>query len=133
VLTATTYVARPPDACWRAFTDPAVLAAWVPGLRRVRVIATGPDARPIEIQFEFSASLIYTLVYSYDPAAREVRWEPRAGKRDAVRGLARFDPFDEGTRITYSVEHGDGRSPAERTSPQDILDAFARWMQDARR
>jgi hypothetical protein len=114
------------------FVDPTVLAAWVPGLRRARVIATNPDGLPLEIQFEFSTSLIYSLVYTYDAAAREVRWEPRAGKRDAVRGFARFDPFDEGTRITYSVEHGGGRSTAEQDAPHALLDAFAKWMADER-
>lgn len=130
--TASAYVPRAPDACWRVFVNPTVLAAWVPGLRRARVIASNPDGTPLEIQFEFSTSLIYTLVYTYDAAAREVRWEPRAGKRDAVRGFARFDPFDEGTRITYSVEHGGGRSTAEQDAPHALLDAFAKWMADER-
>ena len=108
-----------------------MLAAWLPGLRRARVIASNADGTPLEIQFEFSTSLMYSLVYTYDAAAGEVRWEPRAGKRDAVRGSAKFEPFDEGTRVTYTVEHGAGRSSAEQDAPQSVLDAFARWMQRA--
>src|SRR6185503_7854023 len=108
--TATAFVARSPDHCWRMFVDPVLLTAWVPGLRHARVISTGADGLPSEIQFRYASSHVYSLSYTYDAAAREVRWAPRAGKRDAVRGSVRFDAFDEGTRVSYSIEHGDARS-----------------------
>ncbi|MGN6107805.1 MAG: SRPBCC family protein [Kofleriaceae bacterium] len=132
--TASAYIPRSPDACWRVFTDPVALPAWVPGLRRARVIATAADGLPLEVLFEFSESLTYSLVYSYDPATREVRWEPRAGKRDGVRGAARFEAFDAGTRVTYTLEQGDGRSASDRAiaSPALLVEAFARWMAGAR-
>ena len=116
------------------FTDPQQFAAWIPGLRRVRVIATGTDGLPSEILFEFSTSLTYSLAYTYDAAAREVRWEPRAGKRDAVGGMARFDAFDTGTRVTYALEQGVGRSPSDRAlgGPEQLLESFAKWMHEAR-
>jgi hypothetical protein len=127
------YIARSPEACWRVFTNAALLPAWVPGLRRARVIATDADGLPREIQFEFAASLIYSLVYSYDTVAREIRWEPRAGKRDAVRGFARFEPVESGTRLTYGLEPGDERNPTDRTRDlPGLIDAFARWMLDER-
>ena len=128
--TAIGYLAQSPDTCWRSFTDPQLLGAWVPGLRRTRVVVTGGDGLASEILFEFAASLTYTLVYSYDPTAREVRWEPRAGKRDAVRGFARFDAFDSGTRMTYGLEQGDGRSEVERAlgEPANLVEAFTRWL-----
>jgi uncharacterized protein YndB with AHSA1/START domain len=129
--TVTTYIRRPPDACWSALIDASVLTGWVPGLRRARVVATDDTGLPREIQFEFSTSLVYSLVYTYDGAAREVRWEPRLGKRDGVRGFARVDPFDEGSRITYALEPGDGRSPADRAlgDLDALVAAFARWME----
>jgi uncharacterized protein YndB with AHSA1/START domain len=132
--TATAYVAIPPEKCWRMFVDPALLTAWVPGLRHARVIITGADGLPAEIQFRYASSHVYSLVYSYDAAAREVRWAPRAGKRDAVSGSVRFEPFDAGTRITYTLEHGDARSPAERAADdaQTLVKAFARWAGEAR-
>lgn len=123
-------VPRDPDRCWRAFIDATTLAAWVPGLRRARVILLGDDGLPAEILFEFGASLTYTLVYTYDVTNREVRWQPRAGKRDAVAGFARFERVDEGTSVTYGLEQGDGRSPAERALGEQsaLVDAFARWV-----
>jgi len=127
VSTATAYVPRPPDACWRVFIDPKVLAAWLPGLRTMAVIASNPDGTPSEIQFEFAGSRIYSLVYTYDHAAREVRWEPRLGKLDAVRGSAKFDAFDEGTRMSYTFEPTGG-SRWDQDPSQEVLDAFSRWM-----
>jgi hypothetical protein len=127
---ASAVVSRAPDRCWRAFVDARSLTGWVPGLRRAQVILLGDDGLPAEILFEFGASLTYTLVYTYDVAAREVRWQPRAGKRDAVAGFARFDAEGEGTRITYELAHGDGRSAAEKALGDQaaLLDAFVRWV-----
>lgn len=124
-------VPRDPDRCWRAFIDATSLAAWVPGLRRARVILVGADGLPEEILFEFGESLTYTLVYTYDAANREVKWHPRSGKRDAVAGFAKFEADEGGTSITYAIEHGDGRSDAQRALGDQtlLLDAFSRWMQ----
>jgi hypothetical protein len=123
-------VSRDPHTCWRAFVDPATLGAWVPGLRKARVISLDAAGLPLEILFEFGPSLTYSLVYTYDALAHEVKWEPRTGKHDAVAGFVRFDAFDDGTRITYGLEHGDGRSPAE-TALGDItalVASFVRWV-----
>ena len=124
------FLPQPPDACWRAFIDASVLTGWVPGLRRARVVALDELGRALEILFEYSASLTYSLTYAYDAAAREVRWEPRAGKRDAVRGFARFDVEGTGTRFTYSLEPGLARTePALSVGdPAAMVAAFTRWM-----
>jgi hypothetical protein len=130
VQTVRAVVSRDPHTCWRAFVDPATLGAWVPGLRKARVISLDAAGLPQEILFEFGPSLTYSLVYTYDAAAHEVTWEPRTGKHDAVAGFVRFDAFDDGTRITYGLKHGDGRSPAE-TSLGDIsalVASFVRWI-----
>lgn len=89
---------------------------------------------PSEIHFEFSSSLVYTLIYSYDVDKREVRWQPKLGKRDGVSGFIRFDASDDGTQLTYALEHGEGRSPSERElgDLQKLVDAFVAWMRDER-
>lgn len=127
---ASKLIARSPEACWRHFTDAGTLLGWVPGLRRVRIVAVLPDGLASEVAFEFSTSRTYSLVYRYDLAARTVAWEPRIGLRDAVRGSARFDAEDGGTRVTYTTEEGESRSAAERLvdDPHVLLEAFARWM-----
>lgn len=117
--------------CWRAFTDANTFAAWIPGLRRARVIQSGSDGLPVEILFEFGASRTYSLVYTYDVAKREVRWEPRANKRDAVAGFARFDAFDDGTRVTYGLANQTGNT--QLTELHDLLAAFGTWMSAAKR
>jgi len=133
--TAMTFISRSPEVCWRVFTDAATLTAWVPGLRRANVIANAGLGLAKEILFEFAASRTYTLAYTYDVETREVRWEPQLGKRDAVRGYAKFEPFDDGTRMTYALEEGDGRTDAERVMGDlDVLvDAFSRFVCDRHR
>ncbi|MBV8761707.1 MAG: SRPBCC family protein [Deltaproteobacteria bacterium] len=126
---ATVVLPQSADACWRAFTDATLLLAWVPGLRRATVIS-GIASLPREILFEFAESRTYTLVYDYDVARREVRWQPQLGKRDAVSGHARFEAVEGGTRFEYALEQGDGRSEAERAlgSLDALVAAFAHWM-----
>ena len=125
-------VSRARDACWRVFTDPSALTAWVPGLREVLVIETDANGLPREIQFEFGAELIYSLVYSYDVTERVVRWEPRPGEHGAVRGFARFETTGEDTRVTYALEHEAGRKAIDRAfdDPKLLVEAFARWMHE---
>jgi hypothetical protein len=129
VRTATAFVPRDPDRCWRAFIDVASLTAWVPGIRRAEIIAK-EKGLPSEVHYEFASSLAYTLSYRYDPAARVLSWEPKLGKRDAVTGFARFDPADGGTQITYAIEDGDGRSTTDRAlgDPDALVAAFAAFM-----
>lgn len=130
---ATVYVPRAPQACWRLFTDVTLLGAWVPGLRKAQVIAK-ERGLPAEVHFEFATSLAYTLAYSYDVERREVRWVPKLGRRDGVAGFARFESFDDGTRLTYGLEHGDNRTPADRElgDVEALLGALQRWLVDQR-
>jgi hypothetical protein len=132
--TVTAFVERPPEVCWRVLTDASTFTGWVPGLRRARVVATDEAGRPREVQFEFAASRTYSLVYAYMPDEREVRWEPRLGKRDAVRGFARVEASERGTNLTYGLEPGDARSVAEQVlgDLEAVVTAFARWVREAR-
>jgi uncharacterized protein YndB with AHSA1/START domain len=132
--TATIVLTESVDTCWRAFTDATLLLAWVPGLRRATVISRGGMGLAREILFEFAESRTYTLLYDYDLEAHEVRWEPQLGKRDAVRGHARFGTTEGGTRLEYALEQGDGRSEAERALGNlDLLvGAFAGWLAKTR-
>jgi len=131
----TIVIARRPQACWRAFVEVETLCAWVPGLRKVQQITRAPDGMPAEVLFEFAESRQYTLAYSYEATdtAKIVRWEPRTGARDAVRGWARFEAHDEGTLVTYELEHGESRSDREKDlgSADELLEAFGRWMAES--
>ena len=127
--TVTTFVPRDADTCWRVFTDVPRLTQWVPGLRHAEIISKA-RGMPSEVHFQFANSLAYTLVYSYDKDKREIRWEPKLGARDAITGWVRFEPFEDGTRVTYALEHGAGRGQAERElgDLQKLVDAFATWL-----
>jgi hypothetical protein len=131
VVTVRAVVSREPAACFRAFIDVATFGAWVPGLRRAQVIRVGLDGLPTEILFEFGASRTYTLVYTYDHDAREVRWQPGSGKLDAVAGFAKFEALDGGTSVTYGLENHDGG--ADISEVHALVTAFSQWMQTPRR
>jgi hypothetical protein len=132
VQIASVSVPRPVDACWRAFTSPAFWMHWVPGLRSARVLAATPEGLPGEVQFTYAAGVTYVLRYGYDLQARVVRWEPRAGDHGGVRGFARFDADEAGTRFVYGLEHdGTRTSPeADLDDPQSLAEAFARYMEE---
>jgi hypothetical protein len=132
--TATTFIRRSPEACWRVLVDPTLLPCWVPGLRSAVVISSGPFGLPSEVLFEFSTSLTYTLTYTYDLDAREMRFEPKLGRRDAVRGFARVDAFDDGTRFEYGLEVGEGRSAVDQAigNIEALVESFSRWMTTVR-
>lgn len=122
MATVTRFIPRPPDDCWRRFVDLDQLVAWMPNLRRVRVVTRDAAGLPAEAMFEL-ASRSYSLTYTYDREAREVRWTPRTGARDAVSGSARFEPAEGGCEMTYTIE---GAGTAE--APDVLVAAFARWM-----
>lgn len=129
IETVTAEVPCDPETCWRVFVDPTKLTRWVPGLRRAEIIA-GSRGLPSEIHFELANELAYTLVYTYDKAAHEIRWQPKLGKQAGVTGFVRFDALPTGTRVTYGLAHGDARSPADRElgELQRLVDAFASWV-----
>ena len=134
-MNASIVIRRHPQACWLAFTQVETLCAWVPGLRAARLIAKAPNAMPSEIEFEFAAHR-YTLSYAYEgtETAKIVRWHPKSNHGDAVRGWARFEPYDGGTRIEYELIPGPARSKLERhlDNPEELLGAFARWMTESK-
>lgn len=129
VQTLITFLPRDADTCWRVFTDIPRLTQWVPGLRHAETISKS-RGMPSEVHYQFANSLAYTLVYTYDKTKREIRWEPKLGRREGVTGWVRFEPFEGGTRFTYALEHGDGRGVAERElgDLQRLADAFSTWL-----
>jgi uncharacterized protein YndB with AHSA1/START domain len=130
VQTATAFVPRDPTACWRAFTDARQLASWVPGLRRADILSKSRGFAA-EVHFEFASELAYTLVYAYDADKLEVSWQPKLGRSEGVTGRASFAVDGRGTRITYALEHGEARNPAELElgNLEALVAAFVAWMQ----
>ncbi len=125
--TVTAFVPRDPVTCWRAFTDARHFVEWVPGLRRADIL-TKTRGLAEEVHYEL-ADHAYTLVYTYDAGKREVRWQPKLGKAEGVAGFARFDEVPNGTQITYGVEHGAARGPAERGAASALVAAFVAFVQ----
>jgi len=129
-----TQIARSVEACWDVFVDPTKLVTWVPGLREAKVVSRRADKLPHEIEFVYAKDLCYALVYDYDLETREVSWAPREGQTGGLRGFASFTAGDDGTEMTYGIEHDGGRKAAERAldDPDFLLTAFARRMHEDR-
>ncbi len=128
MTTAVAIVPRSPVTCWRVFTDPAMFPAWLPGLRKAQVLSTDDLGRPLQIAFEFATSRTYSLAYAYDDGQLEVRWEPEAGRRDAVRGSARFEAEGEGTRFTYELEASAPTNDRFVIDADEVVTAFVAWV-----
>ena len=123
-------IARSPDECWRALTDPTHFPTWMPGLRAVEVLSLD-GGLPHEVRFERTSALSYSLVYRYDLAARTIAWEPHEHVRDAVRGSIRIEAHGAGSRLTCRLEQGAGRKTGDLSlgSVHTIMGAFARWLE----
>jgi hypothetical protein len=127
--TASVFLPHPAERCWRAFMDVSMLRSWVPGLKRARLVRANDAALPLEVSFELGDTLTYTLVYHYE-GEHAVRWEPRVGKRDGLRGSARFEPEGDGCRLHYELEPLAPHSSPERADedPARLTSAFAAWL-----
>lgn len=114
-----------PAACFTEFIDLECARLWLPGLKKLRVVRTDAQGRPVEVSYEFGEVLSYALVYHYDDAALRVRWVPSAGLQDGVSGSASFDPAPAGCLFRYSLDSLRGRAP---THEADVAAAFCEWM-----
>lgn len=125
-------VRRSPQRCFTRFTDARLLPTWVPGLRRAKVVRKDRDGLALEVLYEFSDTLSYSLIYRYDADWRRVAWIPGLGKREAVSGWAQFDEDDAGCLMRYAIEAPQGGARGDRgveQIAQDIVSAFVRWVE----
>jgi hypothetical protein len=125
-------IRRPPDRCWSRFVDARLLASWVPGLRRAKVVRQDPEGMPLEVLFEFSETLSYSLIYRYDADLRRVAWLPGVGKKDAVSGFAEFAEEGEGTRMTYALQPGARGENDLQGNAQRVVEAFVKFVENGK-
>jgi uncharacterized protein YndB with AHSA1/START domain len=124
MVTVTGIIRRSPDACWKTLVDPSTMTGWMPNVRRARVVATYPTGLPREIDFELASERSYSLLFTYDVSARELRWKPRRGS--AAPGFARVEPAEQGARITYAIE--DAGAKPDNGDLDALVTQFASWM-----
>lgn len=141
VLEATIEVACAADDAWRLLADVAATPRWVPGVAEARVIE-GDPARPQVVQFvsmPSTGSLEYRLRYTYDEAARILRWNPAGSDARGLEGEARIDALDGARcRLSYQLRTWAGRTVprwaqaalADDTA-QRTVEAFRRWAERA--
>ena len=127
---------------WQLLADVAATPEWVPGLAEARVIA-GAAARPQVVQFvsmPSTGSLEYRLRYSYDDAARTLRWAAVGADPRGLEGEARIEALDgDRCRLRYQLRTWAGRSvprwaqaALEGDTAQRTVEAFRRWAESAK-
>jgi hypothetical protein len=120
-----------PEACFKEFIDLETARLWLPGLKKLRVVRSNAQGRPLEVSYEFGEVLSYALVYAYDDSALGVRWVPSAGLQDGVSGSASFEAAaGGGCQFRYTLESLRGRAPSHES---DVGFAFSAWMRSRNR
>jgi uncharacterized protein YndB with AHSA1/START domain len=124
-------IARPAERCYAMFCNARLLTAWVPGLKRAKVVLADAEGRPAEVLFAYGESRSYSLVYRYQPDQLRIDWSQGIGRRDGVSGWALFRPLGKGCELTYTLEIGEGRSAEDIAlgDPKGIVESFAKFME----
>jgi len=101
-------VNAPPEVVYRVVTDFAQYTAWVSDLKRIEVLESDADGRPLEVEFRaaaFGRSTTYALRYDYSRAPEQLSWsQTRGDLTETLQGQYRFEPDARGTRVTYDLE-----------------------------
>jgi hypothetical protein len=118
------------EDAYRQFCDTTLTRLWLPGLKALKVVRTGPQGRAVEVRYSVGQSLTYALVYAYDDEAKRVRWVPSSGAQDGVSGFAAFEPHADGCVFSYSIDSRRGRQPLHA---EEVAHAFGEWMESRRK
>jgi ribosome-associated toxin RatA of RatAB toxin-antitoxin module len=101
-------VSAPPEVVYRVVTDFEHYDEWVSDLKRVEVLESDAQGRPLEVEFRaaaFGRSTTYSLRYDYDHAPEILAWHQTDGDLTAIlNGEYRFTPESGGTLLTYDLE-----------------------------
>jgi uncharacterized membrane protein len=101
-------VSAPPEAVYRVVTDFEHYDQWVSDLKRIEVLESDAQGRPLEVEFRaaaFGRSTTYSLRYDYDRAPNILAWHQTDGDLTAIlSGEYRFESENGGTLLTYDLE-----------------------------
>jgi ribosome-associated toxin RatA of RatAB toxin-antitoxin module len=105
----TTEIEASPSEIMETITDFDAYPDWVDGIKSAEVRERGPDGRPSDVAFEFSAmgfNATYTLRYEYEPDDRGVRWTTleASGAVKDVQGGYDLEPLNGDTEVTYRLQ-----------------------------
>ena len=94
-----------PEAVMAVIADFPNYPVWIPYLRTVEVVSTGPDGFAQEVRFILTAGAIaddYSLAYEW--AENEVRWHLVRGTLfKAMEGSYLLRPVPGGTEVEYTL------------------------------
>ena len=92
------------ERCYELFCDVDTIPKWLSVVRSTAVRKRDKQGRALDVAFLGSlqrASVGYSLRYSYDDEAREVRWHHGGGGVEQLAGSACFEPRADGGCILH--------------------------------
>lgn len=136
-------VTRSADAAYQLLCDIDRVPDWVPGVASVRIVERDDAGRALRAHYvgmPSRASFEYELTYSYDDAARTLRWESGdTSLRELSGEVIVSDAGPEHARVAYGLW---GPTPEllpawaqaalREDVPAPIAEAFCRWARSQR-
>lgn len=133
-------VGRSADDAYQLLCDIERVPDWVPGVASVRVLERDPTGRITRAQFvgmPSRASFAYELAYTYDDAARTLRWESADTTLRELSGeVIVTEAGPERARIAYGLWAttpdmlpGWAQLALREEAPAPIGEAFRRWAE----
>lgn len=133
-------VGRSADDAYRLLCDIERVPDWVPGVASVRILETDAAGRALRAQFvgmPSRASFAYELTYTYDDAARTMRWESSDTMLRELSGeVIVNDAGPARARVAYGLWAtapdmlpGWAQMALREEAPAPIGEAFRRWAE----
>jgi hypothetical protein len=109
---------------WTLLADPRLVPEWIAGVADAEPIDHDEHGRPLRVTFvgmPSTASIEYVVAYSYDDAARTIRWSTLDGAERSILGQASVEDLGGGRcRFHYELV-----TRTARTLPQWAKDTLA--------
>lgn len=138
--TATIDIACDAAFCWTLLADPRLASEWVLGVADAEIVELDAAGRPGQVRFTgmpSAASLDYVVAYTYDEAARRLRWRTVGEAERTVDGEAWLEPLGAATcRLHYVLTTRAAKSlptwardTLADDTPAKVVKAFQRFAE----
>jgi uncharacterized membrane protein len=101
------HIDAPPQRCYEVAIDFERYPEWAKDVKQAKVLSRDAEGRGERVEYRaaaFGRSTRYVLEYDYSEAPGSFSWHLVEGDMvRAIDGTYRFDPDDDGTRVSYQL------------------------------